>query len=256
MAMGCVEFAVPGKTLEDKLRVLESRGMWLELVNDGIDEKRLKDIINVMSSFNVPIKSVQAYLLHDLQMLGGKEKEQEKAVHHVEETIKIASDVGAQNVVTIIAYGKPMIENPREKCVKLFKYFGELGKEFNVIVSIEPLNRKRTTFLPSVPEVYRLVRDVGSEHVQLMADTMHIHSNEENVAMVVSEYFEEIAELQLRDTDSRPPGQGAIDFPTLLKIIREKFRGLTCLEFEPGPNPGSDFDQACKFTADIISVAR
>ena len=32
MALGCVEFAVPGKTLEDKLRVLESHGMWLELV--------------------------------------------------------------------------------------------------------------------------------------------------------------------------------------------------------------------------------
>ena len=39
VTLGCTEFAVPGDTLEAKLRVLESHEMWLELVNDGFDEK-------------------------------------------------------------------------------------------------------------------------------------------------------------------------------------------------------------------------
>jgi len=256
VTLGCVEFAVPGNTLEDKLRILESRKMWLELVNDVFDEKRLEHILEILPNFKTPIMSVQAFLLHDLRMLSTKDKDQKIAVRHVEETIKIAAKVGAQNVVTTITYGEPRIENPREKCVELFKHFGKLSEEFNVLVSIEPLGKERTTFLPSVSEIYRLVQDVGSEHVRLMADTMHIHSNGENIAEVVKEYFLEISELQLRDTNSRPPGRGSVNFASVLKIIREKFKGLTCLEYKPGPDPRADFDYACKSVGDIISAAR
>jgi len=252
-ALGCTEFAVPGKTLEDKLRTLESRGMWLELVND--DKKRLKYVLDALQSFDTSIESVQAYMLHELQMLSVRETERKTAVRHVEDTIKLASRVGAKNVVTTIAYGEPAIENPREKCVELFKHLGKLGEEFNVVVSIEPLGRDRTTFLPSVSGVHRLVQYVGSAHVRLMADTMHIHANGENVAEVVGKYASEITELQLRDTDSRPPGQGKIDFAPVLKVVREKFKWLVCLEYQPGPDSLADFASAIE-TTKIISAAR
>lgn len=253
LALGCTEFAVPGKTLEDKLRTLGSRGMWLELVNDG--KKRLKDVLDVLQSFDTSIESVQAYMLHKLQILSAKEKDRKAAVRHVEDTIKMASGVGAKNVVTTIAYGEPTIENQREKCVELFKHFGKLGEEFNVVVSIEPLGRDRTTFLPSVSGVHRLVQDVGSAHVRLMADTMHIHANGENVAEIVEKYASEIMELQLRDTDSRPPGQGTIDFIPVLKVVREKFRGLVCLEYQPGSDPLADIANALEITK-VISAAQ
>lgn len=253
--MGCVEFAAPGDTLEDKLRILESHGMWLELVNDGFGEKRLKNILETLPNFNTPIMSVQAYLLHDLRMLSAKDEDQKVAVRHVEETIKIASAVGAQNVVAVATYGEPTIRNPREKCINLFKHFGKLGAELDVIISIEALGRDRTTFLPDVSEVYHLTRDVGSDHVRPMADTMHIHASGKNVAETIREYATEIAELHLRDTYSAPPGQGSIDFNPVLKAVHEKFRGLTCLEYRPGLDPRADFIGALKATK-VISAAR
>jgi len=173
----------------------------------------------------------------------------------MEETIKIASAVGAQNVVAVVTYGKPTIKNPREECIKLYRHFGKLGAEFNVVISIEPLGRNRTTFLSSISEVYDLVQDVGSDHVRLMADTMHIHANEEDVAETIRKYAAEIMELQLRDTDSRPPGQGSIDFGPVLKVVREKFRGLTCLEYQPGLDSQADFARALEVTK-VISAAR
>lgn len=254
VGLGCTEFAVPGDTLEDKLRVLESHEMWLELVNDGIDEKRLKNILEILANFNTSIESVQAYLQHDLRMLSSKDKDRKATVHHVEETIKIASAMGAQNVVAVVTYGKPTIKNPREECIKLFRHFGELGAEFNVIISIEPLGKNRTTFLPGISEVYGLVQDVGSEHVRLMADTMHIHANRENVVEVIGKYATDIMELQLRDTNSRPPGQGKIDFAPVLKVVREKFKGLTCLEYQPSSDPYADFASALDAVKSISAV--
>jgi sugar phosphate isomerase/epimerase len=252
--LGCAEFAVPGVTLEEKLKVLESRGVWLELVNDC--RKQARDVLNAQKSFGAPIESVQAYLLHELEMLGENETQRKAAARHVEDTIKLASEVGAKNVVVTIAYGEPKIENPRKKCIELFRNFGKLGEEFNVTISIEPLGRDRTSFLPSVPEVHRLVQDIGSDHVRLMADTMHIYNSEKNVADVVRKYVAEIMELQLRDTGSRPPGLGKIDFVPILKLVREKFRGLICLEYKPGPDPDADFNHAIKFVGRAISAAR
>lgn len=256
MNLGYVEFAVPGELLEDKLRTLEQHEIWLELANEGIGKKRLAEILQALSRFRVPVKSVQAYRLHELQLLSKKREEQRAAVRHVEETIKIASKIGAVNVVTTISYGKPDIKKPREKCVELFRHFGKLGEEFNVIVSIEPLGKDRTAFLPGVSDVYKLVQDVGSDNVRLMADTMHIHDNGDNVGEVVRKYSKELMELQLRDTGSRPPGLGTIDFDPVLKVVRGKFKGLICLEYGPGPDPSADFNHALKFVGGVISAAR
>ena len=254
MALGCAEFAVPGDTLENKLKILESHGMWLELVNDGFDEKRLKNILEVLPSFNTPVMSVQAFLLHDLRMLSAKDEDQKVAVRHVEETIKIASKVGAQNVVAVATYGEPTVKNPMKKCIDIFKRFGKLGAELDVTISIEALGRDRTTFLPSVSEVHRLACSVDSDYVRPMADTMHIHANGEDVAETIREYATEIAELHLRDTNSTPPGQGGIDFNPVLKVVREKFRGLTCLEYRPSLDSRADFIRALKATK-VISAA-
>ena len=245
--LGCAEFAVPGDTLEDKLQVLEEHEMWLELVNDGLDNNQLQNISGALTSSKTEIISVQAYLLHDLSMLSGDYKDQKLAIDHVEKTLKIASDVGAKNIVTVATYGTPTIPNPMERCINIFKHFGKLGAEFDITVSIEALSRDKTTFLPNVPEVYNIVQAIDSEYVRLMADTLHIHSNGENAADIINEYAAEIMELHLRDTNSRPPGKGSIEFNTITEIVCKKFKGLLCLEYQPGDDPYKDFKDAYNF---------
>ncbi len=254
LPLGCVEPAVPGANLREKLSVLESRVMWLELVND--EKKKLGEIINTLQSFNAPIWSVQAYRLHSLNMLSDNDGERKAAVRHAEETIRMASAVGAKNAVTTIVYGEPLTKTPLKRCLETYKKLGKLGEKLNITVSIEPLGKNRTSFLPSVSDVYRLVSDLDSRNLRLMADTMHIHDNEEDVAEVIKDHINDISELQLRDTDSRPPGQGSIEFGPIMKIVKEKFNGLICLEYKPGSDIIEDFNSGSKFVNDFISAAR
>jgi sugar phosphate isomerase/epimerase len=256
IALGCVEFAVPGKVLEDKLKVLESAGMWLELVNGGLTASRRTEIFEVLPSFDVPVRTVQANLLRDLRPLGSRKKDREAAVEHVEETIELASELGAQNVVTVATYGEPAVKNPLEKCVEMYEHFGRLGEEVGVTVSIEALGKNRTTFLPGISEVSGLVHRVGSSFVRPMADTMHIYDNGDDVAETVRRYAGELSELQLRDVDSKPPGSGKIDFESVLREIHGKFNGLMCLEYHPGPDPHADFARARDFINKLISKVR
>ncbi len=252
--LGCVEFAVPGRDPEEKLEALETNGMWLELVNDESGE-HLSHVLDVLPSFRTPVKSVQAYLLHDLRMLGLAE-ESRAATRHVEDTIKIASKLGAENVVTVATYGEPETENPRASCIELFRRFGKLGMEYGITISIEALNRKRTTFLPSLHEISVLAEEVGMENVRPMADTFHVHENGEDVVKTIGGWAGKISELHLRDTGSRAPGRGKMDFASLLRAIKGKFRGLMCLEYEPGPDPHAEFSHTLNFLSDIISGAR
>lgn len=230
--------------------------MWLELVNDGLTENRSKEISETLPSFNVLVRSVQANLLRDLIPLSARKKDREIAVNHIEETMKLASALEAQNVVAVATYGEPTVEDSMKKCVDTFRRLSKLGAELSVTVSIEALGKNRTTFLPSVSDVYNLVRKVGSDYVRPMADTMHIYDNGEDVAEVVGKHAGELAELQLRDVDSKPPGRGNIDFESVLKAVRGKFKGMICIEYRPGPDPYADFAWAREFVNKLISEVR
>jgi sugar phosphate isomerase/epimerase len=240
--LGCVEFAVPGSTLEDKLGALESRGMWLELANDG--KKSLGEIREALSSHSVAVKSVQAYRQHELQLLGADGNERKLARQHVKKTIEMAAKLGAENTVVVIGYGDPKVKAAGKTCLKIFKDFGKLGEELGVIVSIEPLGAK-TSFLPRTSDVLRLVKDVGSNNVRLLIDTMHVWSTWGDPAQTIMDCSGKAEEIQLRDTDSKPPGAGEIDFGEIMKLI-EKFSGLVCMEYRPGQDPEEDFELACK----------
>ena len=254
LILGCAEFAVPGKTLAEKLEVLEARGLWLELVNDGSVMRRINEIQETLSSFKVPVKSVQAYLQHKLRTLSASAEEREAATRHLEETVKIASSLGAQNVVAVATYGEPEVDHAMQKCIDLFKRLGKLGAELGVTISIEALGRPRSSFLPSVSDVCKLVRAINMSHVRAMADTEHIHENEENVVQTLKNHLEELEEIHLRDTGSRPPGKGEINFPAVLEVLRE-FKGLVCLEYQPSSDPYGDLLQALK-TVGLIAGAR
>lgn len=251
--MGCVEFAVPGKSLDEKLGALERRKMWLELANDG--NKRVEEVREVLASHSVPVKSVQAYRQHEFQLLGANAKERELARLHVEETIRMAAELGAKNTVVVIGYGAPGVEKPRKACLKLFTDFGMLSGNLGVDVSIEFLGTK-TSFLPRASDVHRLIKEVAVSNVRLLVDTMHVHSSGEDPAQIIEMYAEDLGEVQLRDRGSKPPGKGEIDFAKIIEAIHKKYRGLVCLEYKPGSDPEADFDHAHKFVSRLISGAR
>lgn len=221
--LGCAEFCLPGKNLEKKLEAARKHNLWVELVND-----KKKDL-SVLNSFNVKVKSVQAYLLHDLSLLSRNPTIQKAALKHVKDTIEIASRVGAENVATVPAYGYEHITQPYKKCVEIFRELSNYALDYNIKILIEALSKKRTSFLPSLAEVRKLVKAIDRENVCLAADTCHIYDSGENVADVLKKFRDEILELHLKDSDSLPPGRGKINFKKILKICKNS---LLCLEYK------------------------
>lgn len=234
--LGCAEFCLPGKNLEKKLEAARKYALWVELVND-----KKKDL-GILNSFDVKVKSVQAYLLHDLSLLSRNPAIQKAAIKHVKDTIEMAGKVGAENVATVPAYGYEHIVQPYKKCIEIFRELSNYALDYNIKILIEALSQKRTSFLPSLAEVRKLVKAIDRENVCLAADTCHIYDSGENVAEVLEKFRDEIVKLHLKDSDSLPPGRGKINFKKILKICKNS---LLCLEYKS--NSEKDLEDSLRY---------
>ncbi|MEE9593956.1 MAG: TIM barrel protein, partial [Candidatus Hydrothermarchaeales archaeon] len=163
---------------------------------------------------------------HELQWLNPKEKMREAAHEHVLDTIGVAEGLGADYVLTVPSYGFDVAERPREKCIENYK---RISEETHLNILIEALSPKQTGFLPSLPEVAGLVKEIDSNNVGLAADTWHIEEASGEVVDTLRQLKGEISELHLRDTDSKPPGRGNMDFKAVLDASSPR---LWCLEFD------------------------
>jgi len=221
MLLGAVDFVLGGRAVEEVLGIFEELGLWLELAKFDIAPE-------VLESYQVEVRSVQAYELHRLSLTSPHREERIAALRHVKERIELAGRVGAHRVVTVPAYGYSHATKAREICVRAFRELGEHASEHGVDIAIEALSPKRTSFLPRLRDVVALVWEISRENVQAMADTMHLHDAGEDVAEVLAHYGDEIAELHLKDTGSLPPGNGEINFE---RVFSHKLKAELCLEY-------------------------
>jgi sugar phosphate isomerase/epimerase len=232
MSLGAVDFVIDCETLEEVLSIFEELDLWLELARLPVSRSdrvtKFEDNLEVLGSYGVEVRSVQAYKLHELSIVSPRREERIAAVEHIKEKIELAGRIGAKRVVTVPAYGYSHAANARDICVKSFRELADYASDYGVGIAIEALSPRRTSFLPRLREVVALVRDIDRENVYAMADTMHLYDAGEDVAEVIAEYGAEIAELHLKDTESLPPGKGSINFE---QVFAQELNAEVCLEY-------------------------
>ncbi len=218
MDLGCVEFCLPG-SLEEKLPYLEEKGLWLELANTGPRD------LSALESYDVEVKAVQAYMLHEYPLLSKTRALREKAREHMVDTIRLAEEIDARSVLVVPTYGFELIENSWEECVSALRNFADAGME----ILVEPLDPNRTSFLPKASEVAKLLEEVRRDNVAMVLDTFHIHESGEYPAGVIEDYSKITREVHLRDSGAGQPGMGALDFRGIMRASAGK---RLCLEFQ------------------------
>ncbi len=238
MDLGCFELSIPGESLAEKLRVLESYGMWIEIACMGERED-----LDILKSFNVESESVQAYKLHNLSLISSDQNVRKRALRHVKETIDIARDIGAERVVIVPSYGHSFIDDPVKKAVDVFKEICGYALDSGVQILVEALSAKKTSFLPSLDEVASFVNTVSFENIWLLADTGHLNDGGAEVLTAIQESEELLKEIHLKGENSGPPSKGIIPFKKILDTYKEI---PLCLEYKSN-YPKKDFQNAIKY---------
>ncbi len=238
-SLGCSELCIPGK-FEDKLALMEDLGLWLEVTNIGPRD------LSVIDSYNIEVVTVQAYQLHKLHWLSSDKGQREAAKDHVLDSIRLAEDLGADNLLTVPTYGFDTVGGARDVCIGNYK---SLSKETHLNILIEALSPNQTDFLSSLSAVAGLIKEISRDNVGLAADTWHISESGEDVIGTLKESKSDIVELHLRDSDSLPPGLGNMDFKGILDVSSSSY---TCLEYSEGTN--EDLTKACRHIRSITQA--
>lgn len=112
-------------------------------------------------------------------------------------------------------------EEATEQFITLCKQIAEIGSEHEVVVSLEPLNRKECNFINSLSEGAEIVRKVDHNNFRLLADIYHMLMENEGPESIIENgdllYHVHIAEKEGRTA----PGVHKEDFVPFFNALRK-----------------------------------
>jgi sugar phosphate isomerase/epimerase len=122
-------------------------------------------------------------------------------------------------------------EEAKKQFISLCSKIAPVAKKYEVIISIEPLNKKECNFINSVAEGAEIVEAVDHKNIRLLADIYHMLMENESPSEILKYghllYHTHIAEK----TGRAAPGVNNEDFIPYFRALKEvKYEGRMAIE--------------------------
>ncbi len=169
-------------------------------------------------------------------------KTYEAAVVRLQAHIELAASL--QSAVTVgLARGQlgsgGEREARRQQLLRGLREVDAKAEQAGVLLLLEPLNRYEADYLHTLRETRELIEELGCNSLRILADTFHMNIEERNLAEAIREAGELLGHVHLVDSNRRVPGDGHIDFASILAALDEiGYQGF--LSFEALPLPDSE----------------
>jgi D-psicose/D-tagatose/L-ribulose 3-epimerase len=158
---------------------------------------------------------------------------------YLEATIQLIADLGGQVLCctpSTIGKTQPLAEPGTEWqwCVEGLRAAGDFAGERGVRIAVEPITRFETYLLNRAEQALAMVVDVELPNVGVCLDTYHMHQEEESTVEAIRAVGPLLFDFHVADSNRRPPGQGAIDWPSILDALGDVgYEGHLTAEVEP-----------------------
>jgi len=116
------------------------------------------------------------------------------------------------------------LASPEEEwrwAVEGLEQVAEWAAQDGLKLGIEPINRFETYFINRCDQALALAQEVGAEHVGVALDAFHIHIEESDPVEAILAARGKLIDFHVADNNRRPPGEGAIDWPAIVRALRE-----------------------------------
>jgi sugar phosphate isomerase/epimerase len=125
-----------------------------------------------------------------------------------------------------------------ERARECLQAAGDAAARHGVTYCLEPLSRRETDLFNTVEEAARMVQEIGSPGLRTMIDCSAAGQTEtEAVDRLMAQWMPRgvIAHVQVNDPNRRGPGQGAMDFGPILRVLARMeaaghFPGIVAVE--------------------------
>lgn len=164
------------------------------------------------------------------------------ARRRLQELIEFAAAVGSP-LVTIGSFrGRVAAVGPhaREVLRDMLREAAEYAAIRSVRLALEPLNRYEADMIHTADEALLFLNEVGHPALGLVLDTYHVNIEECSWTEPFRQAMaaDKLWHVHLGDNNRLPPGQGLIDFPSIVATLRDiGYEGFLSAELLARPDP-------------------
>jgi len=204
------------------------------------DKLDVESIRKLTEKFNLAIAAIGTgltYTVYGLSLSSPKRAIREKALERVQEYLKIGKDLDSPIIVGSIK-GKTKnyqsgVRNLKDSLTRCAGHAEDIGTR----ILIEPINRYESNLLPTVDEVIRLKKEIGSSFIGVMADTYHMNIEEKSIYNSIIRADGYLEHVHFADNNRLAPGQGHLDFKQITNALKEiNYNSFITAEILPLPN--------------------
>ena len=212
----------------------------------------------LLKESKLPVEACNSFLPGNLKCVG-PEPAHEEIFKFGETAFRRAQTAGVKTIVFGSGGARSIPEGfPREEAKQQFilicKQLAPFARKYNVVISLEPLNRQECNFINSLAEGADIVQAVDHENFRLLADIYHMLKENESPSNITKYghllYHTHIAEKAGRTA----PGVNNEDFIPWFKALKDvKYEGRMTIECN-WRNLEEQATKALKFMRSQLSV--
>jgi len=217
---------------------------------------KVKNVIEIIIENKLEVPAIgtgQAYGEEGLSFSNPDEVVRKTAVERIKDQIIFASNFEAQVIIGLIR-GK--IEDgvnraeAEEWTIDCLKKCTEFAKEYNIRLTLEPVNRYESNFINTLNEGIEFIKRVGASNLGLLADTFHMNIEEVSIYDSIVQAKDYITHVHFADSNRWAPGCGHLDFAKIVQTLKKiDYQGYVSAEILPLPDP----DTAARITAKTLN---
>ena len=217
-----------------------------ELAVRNPKDLKVENIIKIIKENNLEVPAIgtgQAYGEEGLSFSDPDEAVRKMAVDRIKDQTIFASHFGAQVIIGLI---RGRIEESvsqteaEEWTIDCLRRCTEFAKEYNVRLTLEPVNRYESNFINTLNEGIEFIKRVGTSNLGLLADTFHMNIEEISIYDSIIQAKDYISHVHFADSNRWAPGCGHLDFTKIVQTLKKiDYQGYVSTEILPLPDPDS-----------------
>ena len=240
MKIAVRENMVPGRTLEERLDILERINYaGIELTRPETIARGAEELRRVFQN-----RSVQPTTLPGPRgLLDPDPAERAASLQLFQQQLNLCKALDAVGVLVVPIFGRqPLVPDlsPWRSAVEVetelllveLKEIATYAAQAGATVIIEPLNRYETHLVKTLDQGAEFCRRVNRPEIRIMADFFHMHIEEANLAASIRQSAPFIRYVHVADSNRLQPGRGHLDFRPGFRALKDagydSYLGVEC----------------------------
>jgi len=227
-----------------------------ELAVRNPKDLKVENVIEIIKENNLEVPAIgtgQAYGEEGISFSDPSKVVRKIAVERIKDQIIFASHFNAQVIIGLIR-GKVEEGVKRIKAeewtIDCLRKCTEFAKEYNIRLTLEPVNRYESNFINTLNEGIEFIKRVGASNLGLLADTFHMNIEEVSIYDSIVQAKDYITHVHFADSNRWAPGCGHLDFTKIVQTLKKiDYQGYISAEILPLPDP----DTAARITAETLN---